>query len=109
MMRTTDEQMQEIMKRAEDIRMRKILKKRMYSYMLAACACVVLLITVLNYVPKLETRTGDVATQRYGSLLLDSPYMGYVVIGLIALVLGICSTLLCINWRELRQREQESE
>ena len=44
---------------------------------------------------------------RYGSLLLAAPYIGYVIVGILAFALGICVTLLCIRLKELREKERE--
>jgi len=45
--------------------------------------------------------------QNYGSLLLEEPYMGYVMVCVLAFALGVCMALLCVHWKALKQKEQE--
>ena len=107
MMRNTDEQLQEIMRRAEIGKEKRIIRTRIYASALASCACVALLIAVCFCLPQLTVMSESSGMQHYGSLLLAAPYTGYVVVGVIAFALGVCITLLCIHWKALRQKERE--
>ncbi len=107
MMRNTDEQLQEIMRRAEIVKEKRIIRKRIYASALASCVCVALLIAVCFCLPQLTVMPENAGMQHYGSLLLAAPYTGYVVVGVIAFALGVCITLLCIHWKALRQKERE--
>ena len=40
--------------------------------------------------------------QLYGSLILSTPYLGYVVIGILTFVLGVLVTILCLHLNDLR-------
>ena len=106
-MRSTDEQLQEIMRRAESVKEKRIIRKRLHASALASCACVALLIAVCLYLPQLAVMPENAGMQQYGSLLLAAPYTGYVVVGVIAFALGVCVTLLCIHWKALKQKEPE--
>ena len=105
-MRSTDEQLHEIMKRAEVIQEKNIIKRRFRACAVASCACAVLLIIACFYIPTLSVKQEDAGMQRYGSLLLDTPYMGYVVVGVLAFILGICITLMCVQRKKLRDKEK---
>ena len=107
MMRNTDEQLQEIMRRAEIVRAKRSMRRRLYASTLASCVCAVLLIAVCFCLPQLTVLPESSAMQHYGSLLLAAPYTGYVVVGVLAFALGVCITLLCIHWKALRQKERE--
>ena len=107
MMRNTDEQLQEIMRRAEIVKEKRIIRKCIYASALASCVCVALLIAVCFCLPQLTVMSESSGMQHYGSLLLAAPYTGYVVVGAIAFALGVCITLLCIHWKALRQKERE--
>ena len=107
MMRNTDEQLQEIMRRAEIVKEKRIIRKRIYASALASCVCVALLIAVCFCLPQLTVMSESSGMQHYGSLLLAAPYTGYVVVGVLAFALGVCITLLCIHWKALRQKERE--
>jgi hypothetical protein len=106
-MRSTDEQLREIMRRAETVKAKRILRKRIQASAIASCACVALLIAVCFYLPRLSVIQAAPGLQQYGSLLLAAPYMGYVVVGVLAFALGICVTLLCVHWKALKQKERE--
>lgn len=105
-MRNTDEQLQEIMRRAEIVREKRFIRKRLYASAAASCACLALLIAVCLCLPKLMVMPENAGMQQYGSLLLAEPYTGYVVVGVLAFVLGVCVTLLCIHWKALKQKER---
>lgn len=102
-MRNTDEQLREIMNRANYMKERKAAQRAAASYAIASCICILLLVVTSFYLPALSAPGGTGAPVHYGSLLLNASYMSYVVIGLIAFLLGICVTLLCLHLRELRK------
>ena len=106
-MRSTDEQLREIMKRGDYIKEKKSSQKAAASFALAACACVALLIVTTLYLPGLTTAGTPQANGHYGSLLLNTSYMGYVVIGILAFLLGVCVTMLCLHLRRLRKKERD--
>lgn len=106
-MRNTDEQLQEIMRRAEIVREKRSMRRRLYASTLASCVCAVLLIAVCFCLPQLTVMSESPGMQQYGSLLLAAPYTGYIVVGVLAFALGVCVTLLCIHWKALKQKEQE--
>ena len=105
-MRNTDEQLQEIMRRAETVKEKRSIRKRLRASALASCVCVILLIAVSVYLPRLTAISQDTAAGQYGSLLLAASYMGYVVVGVLAFALGVCVTLLSIQWRKLKEKER---
>ena len=106
-MRNTDEQLQEIMRRAEIVKEKRVIRKRLRTGAFASCACAALLIAVCFCLPQLTVMPANAGMQQYGSLLLAAPYTGYIVVGVIAFALGVCVTLLCIHWKALKQKEQE--
>lgn len=106
-MRSTDEQLREIMRRAKIVKEKRIIRRHLHAYCCASCMCVALLIAVCFYLPRLSVIQAAPDMQRYGSLLLAAPYTGYVVVGVLAFALGICVTLLCVHWKALKQKERE--
>ena len=95
------------MRRAEIVKEKRILRKHIQASAIASCACVALLIAVCFYLPRLSVIQAAPGLQQYGSLLLAAPYMGYVVVGVLAFALGVCVTLLCTHWKALKQKERE--
>ena len=106
-MRNTEEQLREIMRRAETVKEKRSIQKRLRASALASCVCMFLLIVVSVYLPRLTAISQDTAAGQYGSLLLAAPYTGYIVVGVLAFALGVCITLLCLHWKALKQKEQE--
>ena len=103
-MRNTDEQLHEIMRRSEIVREKRVLKKRARLSAAASCVFAALLAAVLLYLPRLRVVAQEVTQPRYGSLLLSKPYMGYILIVLLAFGLGVCIALLCVfRWRLARK------
>lgn len=106
-MRNTDEQLQEVMRRAEIVKEKRIIRNRLHASAIASCACAALLIAVCICLPQLTVMSENAGMQQYGSLLLAVPYTGYIVVGVFAFALGVCVTLLCIHWKALEQKEQD--
>lgn len=106
-MRSTDEQLREIMKRADAVSEKRTIRKHLQISAAAVCACAVLLAIVSVYLPRLDASPQESGLQRYGSLLLAAPYIGYVVVGLLTFALGVCATLFCIRLKELKEKERE--
>ena len=106
-MRSTDEQMREIMGRAKIVKEKRSIRKRLHASAIASLACAALLIAVCFCLPRLTVIPDSAGMQHYGSLLLAAPYTGYVIVGVLAFALGVCIALLCVHWKALQQKEQE--
>lgn len=104
-MRSTDDQLREIMKRADFIKDKKKSQKIVASYVLSIVACILLVVVTALHLPGLSSLETTQVNGYYGSLLLSTAYMGYVVIGLLAFLLGVCVTLLCLHLRRMRKKE----
>ena len=93
-MRNTDELMRDIMARGETVSKRRNTRKLQVIYGLCACACIALLVLTAAFLPKINEAASGSVEQHYGSLILRTPYMGYVVIGILAFACGVIATLL---------------
>ena len=102
-MRSTDYELKEIMKRAEDVREEKASQKASIPYALSACACIALLIVTSLKLNDLSAKSMTGANGHYGSLLLGTSYMGYVVIGVLSFLLGVFVTLFFMNITRSRE------
>ena len=99
-MRSNDVQFSEIMKRSGRIKERRALTRKIAADAVAAVICLVLM------VPKLSEYGTEVTEQHYGSLSLVVPYLGYVMVGILAFALGITATVLCLHIRQMRQKDE---
>lgn len=106
-MRSTDEQLREIIQRAEIVKEKRIMKKAILADGIASCICLALLIAAAVSLPNLKTAQAGNTASQYGSLLLAAPYIGYVIVSLLAFALGICVTLLCFHWKKWKEREKK--
>ena len=68
----------------------------------------VLIVGAALAVPRLACATLQNTEGSYGSLILGISWVSYVIIGLLTFALGICATLLCIHWQQLRQHGSDS-
>ena len=106
-MRSTDERLREIMRRAEPVMEKRRIRRRIFVDALTSCACLALLIAVSLSLPGLPTAGADGAAREYGSLLLTGPYLGLVLVVLLAFALGVCVTLLCLRLKKLKEKERK--
>lgn len=106
-MRTTEQQLREILSRAESVKARRAQKRRLAIDGAAAALCLVLLLAASASLPRLPDASAQGAAVQYGSLILASGALPLVVIGVLAFALGVCVTLLCVHLRAMRERERE--
>ena len=103
-MKSTDEQMNEIMRRSESLKAKKSMNDYLIGFSIAIAACLALIVLVGASIANVNPETTDNTVSQYGSLVISAPYMGYVVIGLLAFILGVLVTLLCRRIREFKQK-----
>ena len=106
-MRSIDEQMKEILRRKEIYQALKAIRQKM---ILEAAACggwAALLIAVVVFLPRLNVLSDQAPIGQYGSMVLKMPSIGYVLIALLAFVLGMAVTLLRQHWKQKKQKERE--
>jgi len=106
-MRSTEEQLREVMRRADIVKEKEALRRQVLSGSAVCLACLILLAAVSVRLPSLDAVSEGEVTQRYGSLLLTAPHLGYVIVGLLAFALGVCVTLTCVAWRKMKEKDQE--
>ena len=58
-------------------------------FSIAIAACLALIVLVGSSIANISPETADNSVSQYGSLVISAPYMGYVVIGLLAFVAGL--------------------
>ncbi len=104
-MRSMDEQVNEILSRREVVREKRVNRRILAANAIASCVCVILIIASSFCLPKLAVTQSENGASQYGSLLLAAPYVGYVIIGVLAFALGICVTLFCCSWKKFREQE----
>ncbi len=91
------------------------LRRNMIAMVSAAAACLALIVgasfTVPGIAAKIQTG-GYTGFETAASIFQSCAALGYIVIGLLAFLLGVCVTILCFRLRQMNRedaRDQESE
>ncbi len=108
-MKTTDEQLRIILQRSDRIAEKRKLRSRMLTDIVSLCACAGLMIITAAFLPETTPSSAGGSGDHYGSLILSTSHMGYVVIGVIAFLAGVFVTLLSQHYRRLKTIEREKE
>ena len=113
-MRTNKERTELIKKRTAEIKAQQE-KNRITKFMAASAASVAACLCILTCaglkMPKIIARFSDVTVSHSAgtaSLLADSNSLGYVIMGVLAFILGVCVTTLLyvIHRRDQRQKKE---
>ena len=97
-MRSYEERVAETKRRIAKIEREKRLRRNTITMVSAVAACLVLLIGASLAMPGIAAsiRTEDyVGFETAASIFHDGAALGYIVIGLLAFLLGVCVTVLC--------------
>ena len=111
-MRSHEERVAETKRRIAKMEREKRLRRNTITMASAVAACLVLLIGASLAMPGIAAsiRTGDYSGfETAATMLGGSAALGYIVIGLLAFVLGVCVTILCFRVRLLNREEQPDE
>ena len=112
-MRSHEERITETKRRIAARQREKRLRRDKITMVSAAAACLVLLIGASLAMPGIAAhiQTGDYAGFETAASMYDGgAALGYIVIGLLAFLLGVCVTVLCFRIRQLsRENAQDKE
>lgn len=112
-MRSHEERVAEAKRRIAKIERAKRLRRNTFTMASAVAACLALLIGASLAMPGIAAniQTGnysgfETAASMYGG----GAALGYIVIGLLAFLLGVCVTVLCFRLRQMnREDDQDKE
>ena len=112
-MRSHEERIAETKRRIAKIEREKRLRRNTLAMASAVAACLVLLIGASFVMPGIAAniQTGDYAGfETAASMYGGGAALGYIVIGLLAFLLGVCVTVLCFRIQQLsRENAQDKE
>ena len=110
-MRSTEERLAAIKQRASEIENQR---SRRRSHFILASAMAVSLLVILGlsfYIPSLLAASSDTHYTRPGetaSIFDGSPYLGCILIGILAFMLGIAITILAYRIKARHQKEENT-
>lgn len=103
---TTEEALAEVMHRSDGIMYQK--RKHLNEVMSAAViALFIALISVIAFLKGGSAETADVSV--YGSFVLGKEAGGYILVALLAFILGVAVTILCQNYKKKKGDRGEKE
>ena len=111
-MRSHEERVVETKRRIAKIEREKRLRRDKITMISAVAACLVLLIGASLAMPGIAAniQTGnysgfETAASMYGG----GAALGYIVIGLLAFLLGVCVTVLCFRLRQMNREDDQNK
>ena len=114
-MRSHEERVAETKRRIAAGEQEKRLRRNTVTMAYAVAACLALLISASLAMPGIAAniQTGDYSGfETAASIFHGGAALGYIVIGLLAFLLGVCVTVLCFRLRQMHRedaRDTESE
>ena len=111
-MRSHEERVAETKRRIAKIEREKRLRRDKITMISAAAACLALLIGASLAMPGIAAsiRTGDYSGfETAASIFHGGAALGYIVIGLLAFLLGVCVTILCFRIRQMNREDGQDE
>lgn len=107
-MRSHEERVVEAKRRIAKIEREKRLRRNTITMVSAVAACLALLIGASLAMPGIAAsiQTGDYAGfETAASMYGGGAVLGYIVIGLLAFLLGVCVTVLCFRLRQMSRED----
>ena len=111
-MRSHEERVAETKRRIAARQREKRLRRDRITMASAVAACLALLIGASLAMPGIAAsiQTGDYSGfETAASIFHSSAALGYIVIGLLAFLLGVCVTVLCFRLRQMNREDGQDE
>ena len=111
-MRSHEERVAETKRRIAQIEREKRLRRNTITMASAVAACLALLIGASLAMPGIAAsiQTGDYSGFETAASMYDGgAALGYIVIGLLAFLLGVCVTVLCFRLRQMNREDDQNK
>ena len=111
-MRSNEERVVEVKRRIAEKERQKKLRRSRIAAVSAVAACLVLILVLSIFMPGIagQLRPGGYSDyEMVASMFGENGALGYIIIGLLAFLLGVCVTILCFRIRLLNREEQSME
>ena len=110
-MRSHEERVAETKRRIAKMEREKRLRRNTITMASAVAACLALLIGASLAMPGIAAniQTGDYSCfETAASIFHGGAALGYIVIGLLAFLLGVCVTVLCFRLRQMNREDDQN-
>ena len=111
-MRSNEERIAEVKRRIAEKEYKKRLRREWSAAVCCVAACLAVIAGVSLSMPDIVSRIEMGTSSGFetaATMFGGSAALGYIVIGLLAFVLGVCVTILCFRIRLLNKEEQMEE
>ena len=111
-MRSHEERVAEAKRRIAKMEREKRLRRNTITMASAVAACLALLIGASLAMPGIAAKiqTGDYASfVTAASMYGGGAALGYIIIGLLAFLLGVCVTVLCFRLRQMNREDDQNK
>lgn len=111
-MRSHEERIAEVKRRMAEKERQKRLRRGRIAAVSGVAACLAVIVGVSLSMPDIVNQIALGTSSGFdtaATILGGSTALGYIVIGLLAFVLGVCVTILCFRIRLLNKEEQPTE
>ena len=111
-MRSHEERIAEVKRRMAEKERQKRLRRGRITAVSGVAACLAVIVGVSLSMPDIVNQIALGTSSGFdtaATMLGGSTALGYIVIGLLAFVLGVCVTILCFRIRLLNKEEQPEE
>ena len=110
-MRNHEERVAETKRRIAKMEREKRLRRNKITMASAVAACLVLLIGASLAMPGIAAsiQAGDYSGFETAASMYGGGALGYIVIGLLAFLLGVCVTVLCFRLRQMNREDGQNE
>ena len=108
-MRSHEERVAETKRRIAKMEREKQRRRNTITMASAVAACLALLIGASFAMPGIAAsiRTGDYSGFETAASMYGGGALGYIVIGLLAFLLGVCVTVLCFRLRQMNREDTQ--
>ena len=110
-MRSHEERVAETKRRIAKIEREKRRRRNTITMASAVAACLVLLVGVSLAMPGIAAKiqSGDYSGfETAASIFHGGAALGYIIIGLLAFLLGVCVTVLCFRLRQMNREDDQN-
>ena len=109
-MRTDAERLEAMHKRAEEISTKILNKSKKIYYIAASLAAMAAIIALAIYMPTLNADVKEASADigMNASMFTDSSALSYIVIGIVAFLLGVALTIFCYRIGKIQKENKKS-